>query len=119
MRAQRTGSSRAASTLCPRRRSRFTATSENRMPLWFCQGQLSWHAEERQSAVRCGGTGESVHGAAPSVATSAGKVRLMNGEWAGMTGEMTLTRVIPGQFEYSQQNVLASFPFVVTYSDLP
>jgi hypothetical protein len=43
----------------------------------------------------------------------------MNGESIGMVGEMTLARVISGQFEYPQQNVCASFSFVVTYSDLP
>jgi hypothetical protein len=43
----------------------------------------------------------------------------MNGKSAGMASEMTLVRVISGQFEYPQQNVGAPFSFVVTYSDLP
>jgi hypothetical protein len=43
----------------------------------------------------------------------------MNGESAGMVGEMTLARVISGQFEHPQQIVRLSFSFVVTYSDLP
>jgi len=37
----------------------------------------------------------------------------------GMVGEMILAREISGQFEFQQQNVRASFSFVVTYSDLP
>jgi len=80
---------------------------------------LSRHDEERQSPVRRGGAGESVHGATPSVATSAGEVRLMSGKSTGMVGEMTLARVISGQFEYPQLNVDALFSFVVTCSDLP
>jgi len=87
--------------------------------LWLCQSQLSRHDEERQSPVRCGGTGESVHGSPPSVATSAGEVRLMSVTSTGMSGKMTLARVISGQFEFPQQNVRASFSFVVTYSDRP
>jgi hypothetical protein len=43
----------------------------------------------------------------------------MNGKSTGMTGEMTLARVISGQFEFPQQYVRSSFSFVVTYSDLP
>ena len=43
----------------------------------------------------------------------------MNGKSIGMTGEMTLARVIFGQFVYPQQNVRSSLSFVVTYSDLP
>ena len=43
----------------------------------------------------------------------------MNGESTGKVGEMTLARVISGQFEYPQQIVCASFPFVVAYSDVP
>ena len=43
----------------------------------------------------------------------------MNGKSTGMVGEMTLARVISGQFESPQQNVGAPFSFVVTYSDLP
>jgi hypothetical protein len=43
----------------------------------------------------------------------------MNGKSTEMVGEITLARVIPGQFEDPQLNVRASFPFVVTYSDLP
>jgi hypothetical protein len=36
-----------------------------------------------------------------------------------MVDEMTLARVISGQFEFPQQNVSEPFSFVVTYSDLP
>ncbi len=43
----------------------------------------------------------------------------MSRKSTGMTGEMTLARVISGQFEFPQQNVHSSFSFVVTYSDLP
>jgi len=43
----------------------------------------------------------------------------MNEESTGMVGEMTIARVISGQFEYPQQNVRAPFSFVVTCSDLP
>ncbi len=43
----------------------------------------------------------------------------MNGESTEMVGEMPLAKVISGQFEYPQQNLDASFSFVVTYSDLP
>ena len=43
----------------------------------------------------------------------------MNEESTGMVGEMTLARVISGQFDYPQLIVPASFSFVVTYSDLP
>jgi len=43
----------------------------------------------------------------------------MNEESTGMVDEMTRARVISGQFEFPQQNVSASFSFVVTYSDLP
>jgi hypothetical protein len=64
-----------------------------------CQGQLSQHDKERQSPVRCGGTNESVLGATSSVATCAGKVRLMN------RGSTEIVRV--------------SFSFVVAYSGLP
>jgi hypothetical protein len=46
-------------------------------------------------------------------------VRLVNGKSTGMTGEMTLAKVISGPFEYQKQNVRASSSFVVTYSDLP
>ena len=44
---------------------------------------------------------------------------MMYGKSTGLVGEMNLARVIPGQFEDLQQNVRASFSFVVTYSDLP
>ena len=43
----------------------------------------------------------------------------MDGESTEIVGEMTLARVISGQFEFPQQNVRASLSFVVTYSDLP
>lgn len=43
----------------------------------------------------------------------------MYGKSTGMVGEMSLAKVISGQFEYPQQNVRELFPFVVTYSDLP
>lgn len=43
----------------------------------------------------------------------------MNAKSTGLVGEMSLARVISGQFEYPQQNVRASFSFIVTYSDLP
>jgi len=43
----------------------------------------------------------------------------MNGKSTGMVGEMNLAKVISGQFEFPQQNVSASFSFIVTYSDLP
>ena len=43
----------------------------------------------------------------------------MNEKSTGMVGEMTLARAISFQFEFPQQNVCASFSFVVTYSDLP
>jgi len=43
----------------------------------------------------------------------------MNGKSTGMVDEMGLARVISDQFEHPQQNVRASFSFVVTYSDLP
>jgi len=43
----------------------------------------------------------------------------MSGKSTGMVGEMTLARVISGQFEYPQLNVDALFSFVVTCSDLP
>jgi len=43
----------------------------------------------------------------------------MNGKSTEMVDEMTLARVIFGQFEYQQQNVRSSFSFVATYSDLP
>jgi hypothetical protein len=43
----------------------------------------------------------------------------MNGESTKMAGEMTLARVIFGQFEYQQLIVRALFSFVVTCSDLP
>lgn len=73
----------------------------------------------RESPVRCGGTDESVHGATSSVATSAGKVRLMYEESTGMIGEMTLARVVSGQFEYPQQIGSALLSFFITCSDLP
>ncbi len=38
----------------------------------------------------------------------------MNEESTGMVGEMTLARVIPGQFEFPLQIVRASFSFAVT-----
>jgi len=72
--------------------------------------------EERQSSVRDGRAGESVHGAPPSVATSAEKVRLMNAKSTEMVGERTFAKVFSGQFEHSRQNVHASFSFVVTFS---
>jgi len=37
----------------------------------------------------------------------------------GMVGEMTLAKVISGQFEDPQMNVRALLSFVVTCSDLP
>src|SRR3989338_5061258 len=83
--------------------------SHHQAPLRLCQGQLSRNDEERQSPVRRGGAGESVHGATASVATSAGEVRLMNGKSSGMVDETTLAKVISGQFEYPQQNVGAPF----------
>jgi len=43
----------------------------------------------------------------------------MKGKSTGMVGEMTLARVISGQFEFPQQNVRSSFSFVATCSDLP
>jgi len=43
----------------------------------------------------------------------------MSGESPRIVDEMSLARVISGQFEYPQQNVRASFSFVVTCSDLP
>jgi hypothetical protein len=43
----------------------------------------------------------------------------MNGKSTGKNGEMTLARVISGQFEFPQQNVRASFSFLATCSDLP
>jgi hypothetical protein len=43
----------------------------------------------------------------------------MNEESTGMVGEMTLAKVISGQFEYPTQIVCAPFSFVVTCSDLP
>jgi len=43
----------------------------------------------------------------------------MNGESTGMVGEMTLARVISGQFEDPQLNVRAVLSFAVTCSDLP
>ena len=44
---------------------------------------------------------------------------MMNEESTEMVDEMTLARVISGQFEYPQQIVRVSFSFVVTCSDLP
>ncbi len=43
----------------------------------------------------------------------------MNGESTGMVDEMTLARVISGQFESPLLIVRAPFSFAVTYSDLP
>jgi len=99
-------------------RQGLTYLSVHQAPLRLCQGQLSRHDEERQSPARRGGAGESVHSATPSVATSAGEVRLMNGKSTGMVGEMTPDGVISGQFEYPQLNVGAPFSLVVTCSDL-
>lgn len=73
--------------------------------------------QQDQSPVRSGGTGEFVHGATPSVATSAEEARLMSDKSTRMVGEMSLAGVIAGQFEFPQQIVCASFSFVVTCSD--
>ena len=43
----------------------------------------------------------------------------MNAKSTGMVDEMNPAKVISGQFDHHQQNVRASFSFIVTYSDLP